>query len=263
MSDSADAVIDRVWPDPASDLSDTDLLSLVGFPAERTWLRVNFIASIDGAATRDGRSGGLGDEADHRMFDLLRYEADVVLVGAGTLRDEGYGGFRVSPEAVAWRTAHGMTEHPALAMVSRSLALDPASPLFTDAPARPVVYTVASAPRDRRVALGRVADIVEVGESDADLRRVRDDLTARGLRRIHSEGGPHLFGALLAARVVDALHLTLAPTMESGEAGRIARGHPAVPVGAHLASILRSGDELLLQYLLQRASSARASSATS
>lgn len=248
MSDSR-AVIDRLWPEPASDLSDTDLLQHLCFPAG-AWLRVNFIASIDGAATRDGRSGGLGDAADRRMFDLLRYEADVVLVGAGTLRDEGYGGFRVGAEASAWRVAQGMPAHPVLALVSRSLALDPASPLFTDAPVRPIVYTVASAPADRRAALEIGADVVSVGESDADLQRVRADLAARGLHRIHSEGGPHLFGALLAAGAADALHLTLAPSLESGDAGRIARAARSVPVGAELASVLRSGDELLLEYLL-------------
>lgn len=139
-----EAVIDRIWPHPASDLSDADLLENVRFPAEGTWLRANFVSSIDGAATRDGLSGGLGDAADRRMFELLRYEADVVLVGAGTLRVEEYGGLRVSDAAVAWRTDAGMPAHPALALVSRSLDLDPASPLFAEAPVRPIVYTVAS-----------------------------------------------------------------------------------------------------------------------
>lgn len=246
------AVIDRVWPEPATDLSDADLLDQLAFPADRTWLRVNFISSLDGAATHSGRSGGLGDDADRRIFDLLRYEADAVLVAAGTLRDEGYGGFRVTPEAVAWRTERDLPEHPVLATVTRSLSLDPASSLFTDAPVRPIVYTVASAPADRRAALETVADVVTVGETDADMQRVREDLAARGLRRIHSEGGPSLFGALLAAGAADALHLTLAPVLESGDARRIAGGQLSAPVGAQLASVLRAGDELLLQYQLGR-----------
>jgi len=241
--------IDVLWPAPATDLDDAALLALNAFPADRPWLRVNFISSIDGAATRNGLSGGLGDDADHRLFDLLRRPADVVLVGAGTLRDEGYGGLRVDEASVAWRTDAGMPPHPVLAMISRSLSLDPASPLFADAPVRPIVYTVASAPADRREALAVVAEVVTVGETDADLIRVREDLAARGLHRIHSEGGPHLFGELLAAGAVDALHLTLAPTVDSGDAGRIARG-PVAPRGARLASVLRSGDELLLHYLL-------------
>lgn len=243
-------MIDSVWPDPASDLSDSDLLEQVRFPAGQTWLRANFIASIDGAATRDARSGGLGDDADRRMFDLLRYEADVVLVGAGTARAEEYGGFRVTDEAVAWRTKAGMAAHPVLALVSRTLDLDPSSPMFTDAPVRPIVYTVASAPDDQREALGHVADVVTAGESDADPQAIRADLVSRGLIRIHAEGGPHLFGAMLDAGVVNALHLTLAPTLEAEDAGRIARGALAAPVDAKLASVLRAGDELLLRYLL-------------
>lgn len=247
MSDSPS--IDRIWPDPESGLDDAAVLTLTAFPADRTWLRVNFISSIDGAATRHGLSGGLGDDADHRLFALLRRAADVVLVGAGTLRDEGYGGLRVDDASIAWRTDAGLPPHPVLATISRSLSLDPASPLFADAPERPIVYTVASAPDDRRDALAGVADVVTVGETDADLVRVREDLAARGLHRIHSEGGPHLFGALLAAGAADALHLTLAPTVDSGDAGRIARG-PVAPRSARLASVLRSGEELLLHYLL-------------
>ncbi|MGX1793118.1 dihydrofolate reductase family protein [Microbacterium sp. NPDC055312] len=245
--------IDRIWPDPAAALDDEALLDATRFPAEGTWMRANFVSSLDGAASRDGVSGGLGDDADRRLFALLRRASDVVLVGAGTLRDEGYDGLRVDDASVAWREAAGMPAHPTLAMISRSLSVDPESPLLADAPVRPIVYTVASAPAARRQALQQVADVVTVGEMDADPRRIRDDLTARGLRRIHAEGGPHVFGMLLAAGVVDALHLTLAPTLEAGDAGRIVRGDAAgaLPVGARLETVLRAGDELLLHYVLR------------
>ncbi|MFJ4044266.1 dihydrofolate reductase family protein [Microbacterium sp. NPDC089987] len=244
--------IDRIWPSPAAALDDDALLDATRFPDEGTWMRVNFISSLDGAATRDGASGGLGDAADRRLFALLRRAADVVLVGAGTLRDEEYDGLRVDDASVAWREAAGMPAHPALAMISRGLSVDPDSSLFVDAPVRPIVYTVSSAPDARREALQPVADVVTVGETDADPRRIRDDLTARGLRRIHAEGGPHVFGALLAAGVVDALHLTLAPTLEAGDAGRICRGETQgrLPTAARLETVLRAGDELLLHYLL-------------
>ncbi|MGB3375576.1 MAG: pyrimidine reductase family protein [Microbacterium sp.] len=250
----SDAAIDRIWPDPASDLDDAALRTVTAFPADRTWLRMNFIASLDGAATQDGRSGGLGDPADRRMFDLLRREADVVLLGAGTARIEGYGGMRLSDEEAAWRTDAGLAPQPTFALVSRSLELDPASPIFTDAPTRPIVYTVASAPVARREELAQVADVVVTGDEDADGSRIRQDLADRGLHRIHSEGGPHLFGAMLAAGAVDALHLTLAPSLEVGRAGRIARpvipDAPSLPAQASLATVLRAGDELLLHYLI-------------
>lgn len=250
----SDAAIDRVWPDPASDLDDAALLKVIAFPAGRTWLRMNFITSLDGAATREGRSGDLGDPADRRLFDLLRREADVILLGAGTARIEGYGGMRLPDEAVAWRTDAGLAPQPAFALVSRSLDLDPDSPIFTDAPARPIVYTVASAPSSHRAALAEVADVVDAGDEEADGMRIRQDLADRGLHRIHSEGGPHLFGSMLAVGAVDALHLTLAPSLEVGTAGRIARpvitDAPSLPAQARLASVLRAGDELLLHYLL-------------
>ncbi|MEV7631801.1 dihydrofolate reductase family protein [Microbacterium sp. NPDC089318] len=250
---STQTPIDRLWPDPASALDDDALLDATRFPDRGTWMRVNFISSLDGAATRDGVSGGLGDDADRRLFALLRRPADVVLVGAGTLRDEEYEGLRVDEASVAWREAAGMPAHPTLAMISRSLSIDPGSSLFADAPVRPIVYTVASAPSARREALEAVADVVTVGGTDADPRRIRDDLTARGLRRINAEGGPHVFGALLVAGVADALHLTLAPTLEAGDAGRIVRGEASgkLPSGARLETVLRAGDELLLHYVLR------------
>lgn len=239
--------IDELWPDPASDLDDEALLARLESPA-LPWLRMNFIASLDGAATRAGRSGGLGDDADRRMFDLLRRWADVVLLGAGTARIEEYGGMRLGDDAAAWRVASGMPPHPALALVTRRLDLDPSSPIFVDAPVRPIVFTVASASPQRREALAEVATVIDAGVDDVDPRRVREILVERGLTRIHSEGGPSLFGSFLEEGVVDELCLTLAPTLESGSSGRIAHGAGDAAQQMRLASALRAGDELLLRY---------------
>ncbi|SFS00722.1 Pyrimidine reductase, riboflavin biosynthesis [Agrococcus baldri] len=247
-STDASARIDRLWPEPATDLDDAALLEAYAFPADGPWLRMNFIASIDGAATRQGRSGGLGDAADRRVFDLLRHGADAVLVGAGTVRTEGYGAMRLDDAAVAWRRAHDLPDHPVFALVTRSLGLDPRSSLFADAPVRPVIYTVEGAAPERRAALEAVADVVDAGDSDVDPQRMRDDLAARGLLRVHAEGGPSLFGSFLAADAVDELCLTLAPTIEAGDARRIAHSTLSAPTPMTLASVLRSGDELLLRY---------------
>lgn len=245
------ARIDRLWPDPADDLDDEALLAGYAPPAW-SWLRMNFIASLDGAATRAGRSGGLGDAADARVFDLLRWGADAIVVGAGTIRDEGYGAVRLPPPAVAWRVAHGYPAQPTFALLSRALDLDPAADVLAAAPVRPIVYTVADAPPERRAALERVADVVSAGEAGApgvDVRRVRADLAARGLSRLHAEGGPSAFGAFLAADAVDELCLTLAPSLQAGRAGRIATSAGEVPTGMALRQVLRAGDELLLRYV--------------
>ena len=132
VAEAQHVTIDRVWPDAADALTDDDLLDPLR--SADPVLRVNFVSSVDGAATRDGLSGGLGDPADRRYFELLRRVADVVLVGAGTVRAEGYGPMRVSDASVAWREANGLTPHPVFAIVSGALDLDPGSRIFTEAP---------------------------------------------------------------------------------------------------------------------------------
>ncbi len=242
------ARIDRLWPSPAERLDDAGVLDAYR-PPDGPWLRMNFVSSIDGAATRDGRSGGLGGPSDRRVFELLRRQADVVLVGAGTVRTEGYDAMRLADEATAWRRDHGLTEQPVLAVVSGRLELDPVSALFTDAPVRPIVYTISSAPADRRDRLAAVADVVDAGNDVLDPWRVRADLGSRALQHIYSEGGPTLFGAFIAAGAVDEMCLTLAPELEAGDAGRISRSLHAVPIGMRLAALLKGGDELLLRYI--------------
>ncbi|MGO1413913.1 MAG: pyrimidine reductase family protein [Microbacterium gubbeenense] len=248
------ARIDRLWPDPELDVDDDSLVETYAFP-DGPWLRMNFISSLDGAATREGLSGGLGDDADHRVFDLLRRPADAVLVAAGTVRAEGYEAMRLDDDSVAWRTRRGKPPHPVFALVSLSLDLDPASPVFADAPVRPIVYTTQNAPADRRSALERVADVVAVGAEEVELPAVVADLARRGLRHIHSEGGPSMFGSSLAQGAVDELCLTLAPTLEGGTARRIAASAEASPTPMQLVSVLRSSEELLLRYRRTREAS--------
>lgn len=238
--------IDRLLPDIAADLDDEQILSHYA-PPSGPWLRANFITSLDGAATRSGKSGGLGDSADLRVFNLLRRLADVILVGAGTVRIEEYGAQWLSAEDESWRLARGMPAQPALALISGSLNLDPKSELFTNAPTRPIIYTLGDTLIDRRRALEAVADVVTVGRTMLDVRALRADLESRGLRQIHSEGGPSTFGSLLEGGVVDELCLTISPTVEAGNAPRIAHSAHSVPTDMELAGILRSGDELFLR----------------
>src|SRR6185436_3534750 len=103
----------RLWPDPdaGTPLSDDDIIER--YEVEQpTWLRVNFAASLDGAATLDGFSAGLSGPEDKRVFGILRMLCDALLVGAGTVRDENYRAVRLSPERRAWRLEHGRVEYP-------------------------------------------------------------------------------------------------------------------------------------------------------
>jgi riboflavin biosynthesis pyrimidine reductase len=225
------------------------LLAAYALPDRATRrVRMNFVASLDGAATLDGRSGGLGDASDRLAMQVLRTLADVVLVGAGTVRVEGYGGLAVSEADAAWRTAHGLTGQPAVAVVSSSLALDPESAFFTAAVTRPIVVTHAAAPASRRAALEPVADVIVVGEQAVDVRAMLDVLAERGLRQVLCEGGPHLFGSLLEADLVDELCLSLSPLLVAGDAGRIVRGASQIERGMHLVHAMPAGDLVLLRY---------------
>ena len=110
MSASEQAgAIRRLWPDPSGELGDAEIVA--SLRTDEPVLRVNFVSSVDGAVTHDGRSGGLSDEADKRHFELLRRVCGVVLVGAGTVRDEGYGPMRVSAES-AGTAIGGMRSMP-------------------------------------------------------------------------------------------------------------------------------------------------------
>jgi riboflavin biosynthesis pyrimidine reductase len=191
----------------------------------RTRVRMNFVESADGATTLDGRSGPLGGETDRATMQVLRTMADVVLVGAGTVRVEGYGGVAVSGPDSRWRLDHGLSPQPELAVVSGSLALEPGDGVFARTAGRPVVVTSAGAPRSRRAALEPVADVMVCGEGPAvDLRAMLAAFAARGWTQVLCEGGPHLFGALLDAGLVDEVCVTLAPRFAGGSAGRIVQG---------------------------------------
>jgi riboflavin biosynthesis pyrimidine reductase len=220
-------------------------------------VRFNFVSSIDGAATLRGRSGGLGDASDRRVLVLLRRPADVVLVGAGTIRVEGYAGDLLDGPSRDWRLAHGLSAHPPVAVVSARLDLDPTSGFFTEAVVRPLVITTTRAEPARRQALERVADVVVAGDDSVDPAALVHELAERGHRRIHSEGGPMLFGSFQRAGTVDELCLSLSPVLVGGPSRRIAIGPEEQVRPMRLVSVLLGGDLLLLRYLAADSGGAR------
>ncbi|WP_173923695.1 pyrimidine reductase family protein [Agromyces sp. Marseille-P2726] len=215
-------------------------------------VRMNFVMSLDGAVTIDGRSGGLGDENDRLAMQVLRTLADVVLVGAGTVRVEGYGGVRVGEADAAWRESNGMAAQPRIAVVSSRLDLAPSHPFFTEALEPPILITHGTAPADRVEALAEVADVRICGDDEVDPAAMVDALAAAGLPQVLCEGGPHLFGSLIEADVVDELCLSLSPVLVAGDAGRIARGAPEAAHRMRLVHAIPAGDLLLLRYARDR-----------
>ncbi|RDI44640.1 pyrimidine reductase family protein [Nocardia mexicana] len=235
-------------------LSPDDLVRLYAYPArlESPWIRANFVASIDGAVTVDGRSGALGTGADHDVFAILRDLADVIVVGAGTARAENYGGARTDARRRIRLHRHGLGgaadgAPPPIAVVTASAALDPAGKLFTDTVRPPIVLTTAAAPADRKELLTDAgAEVVEAGDTTVTAADLRAALAARGLLRVLCEGGPSLFGELISAGAADELCLTVSPLLVGGTAGRIAVSPNALPTPMALRHVLTDDDGTLL-----------------
>lgn len=246
-----DATISRGWPLRDAAVLDDDQLAECYAVNDRSKqsVRVNFVTSIDGAATDHGLSGGLSGQADKRVFDLLRRLSDVVLVGAGTVRAEGYGAMRLDPASVQLRRASGLTDQPLFAIVSGTLGLDPASAVFTDAPVEPIVVTVGASSQVKQEAFSRVADVLVCGKEALDVNVMLDAFAKRGLRRVLCEGGPTLFGTLLDVDRVDELCLTVSPVVEAGGARRIVAGAPEKARRMMLHHVLVSDGSLMLRYL--------------
>jgi riboflavin-specific deaminase-like protein len=241
-----------LWPTPRDEMSDEDLARVYAYPPELTgpWVQVNFVASADGAASIGEVSEALSHPADRRIFLLGRDLADVVLVGAGTVRAEGYRGARTSPERRERRTRLGLTEIPPIAVVSASARLDPEGALFTDTHVPPIIITTEHAPEPRRAALAEAGGrVIVAGERLVDLPAALAELARLGLKRVDCEGGPHLLGELIAADLVDQLCLTIAPLLAGGGPDRIAVGRATSE--AHrmeLASILYEDGFSMLRY---------------
>jgi riboflavin biosynthesis pyrimidine reductase len=253
----------QVYPG-GSALTDAALAALYDYPdlgaPPARWLRANMVASLDGAATVDGHSGGLSNEADQQVFAMLRAYADVILVGAGTARAEGYGPVRPESEGLRWAWLRdGRPPSPPIAVVTRALDLDLGSALLADAPpdARTIVITTESALPGRRAAAARTAEVIVAGEVSVDLKAAVDALAERGHQRISCEGGPHLLTQLADAGLLDELCLTVSPLMAGPGAGRIVTGGLPMPGGGTLpftlAHALADEGHLLCRYVRRSA----------
>jgi len=222
---------------------------------ERPWVRANMIASADGAADLDGRSGSLGGPADRLLLQVLRVLADVILVGAGTARAERYRPARPVPMLAALRQGRPAT--PPIAVLSASLDLDPEAPLLAGAPggARTIVLTTEAAPAERRKAVARHAEVIVAGPDRVTASHAIWALAGLGHTRILTEGGPSLLAQLAAAGLLDELCLTISPVLAGGQARRILAGGPAgdlpqgLPETLRLGHVLADGAYLFCRYL--------------
>lgn len=217
-----------------ANLTDDDLVR-IHVPPAGPWLRVNMVSTLDGAASGPGGlSGAINNAADKRVFHVLRGLADVIVVGAGTARAEGYG-----PATVP------------LVVVSRAGSVPPS---LRGAPSGSVLLATcerAEGLAEARSLLGSEQVVVR-GEQVVDLSAVRAELLARGWRHILCEGGPRLLADLLRVGAVDELCQTLVPRVVGGGHSRIVAGAD-VELDATLASLLEEDGTLFARWVLDPA----------
>lgn len=223
---------------------------------DRPFLRAIMVSTADGAArSPKGLSGGISSAADRLVFATVRGLSDVILVGAETVRSEGYRAPRPRPELADRRQAASQAPTPRLAIITRSGDLDIAGSLFSEAAEPPLIYVPATMADERRTSLATVAEVVVAGDEDVAAPLVVADLSARGLNRVACEGGPSILGQFVAHRLIDELCLTITPLLYGGTSSespvtRIIAGLPLddSPRPMRLAHIIESDGTLFLRY---------------
>lgn len=238
----------RLYPRPGT-TTPADLISRLDLgsraPVGRPYLVLNMVASLDGKATVQGRTRGLGGEADRQLFHHLRTQADAIMVGAGTVRAERYGRAMKSEELRAKREEEGLDPDPLMVIVSGRLNLPPDIPLFQDPASRVVIATAAG--HELTGTRARIEYLRTGDDLPLLLARLRED---RGVRSLLCEGGPTLNSHLLAAGVVDELFLSLSSKIVGGAEGlTIVAGRPLLePAETELVWLLEGQGDLFSRW---------------
>lgn len=232
--------------DPLAPYADVDRSA----PAGPCWVMANMVGGLDGSAAIGGRVAALSTAPDAALFTAMRTFADVVLVGAETIRREGYGPLTLPKERARTRREQGRPAAPRLAVVSRSLDLDWSGRAFTDPKLaqKPLVVTCEAADPARLEQAREAAEVILAGDTRVEPALALAELAARGYAVVLSEGGPTLLGELVAGGHLDELLLTISPLM-GGDRLPVSVAPPEAPlVGFSLRHVLRDGSTLFLRY---------------
>lgn len=181
----------------------------LGSRADRPWVGLSMVASIDGSTVLDGASAGLSSDNDIAVLGQLRSIADVVVVGSGTASGEGYG----PPKKAGQR----------IGVITRSGRIDTSTELFASGAG--FVITTNSA-----VINGPAVDIIRAGTDEVDLHTALAAIPGLcpGTTFIQAEGGPTLNGAFAAADLFDELNITTSPAMIGGGGPRLVNNGPDI-----------------------------------
>jgi riboflavin biosynthesis pyrimidine reductase len=235
---------------PTESVTEGRLADLYAYPGDlqACWVRGNMIGSLDGGATDDGKAGGLAGAGDRALFALLRHLADVIVVGASTVRVENYSGAQLPVAARQARQRRGQAEVPPIAVVTQSGFLDPNALLFTRTEVPPLILTCSQSYQDTRSRLGSVAEVIDASGPQPDTvdgATVLKIFAERNLYRVLTEGGPLFLGTLIENDLLDELCLTIAPILVGGVARRIVTGPGQVHTKMRRTHLLADDDGYL------------------
>ncbi len=201
-------ILKRLLPEPLQnvglDNGSAEDLSLLYAVPQREWLRLNFIASVNGNVVGDdGTSQGLTNAVDRKILGTIRRLADIVLVGANSVRKEGYFMPKTSPLAIVTGSGN-LSGHSIPAHVKAQQLL--------------VLCPPEAAAEVNRTLDGRSATIIHVAGPRMNPRAMVHALRARGYAHIVCEGGPSLAAQLIDAREVKELCLSMSPVVNATQA---------------------------------------------
>lgn len=240
----------QLLPDRVDDVDPAPLYDIERqAPEHRPYVVVNMVASVDGATMVHGATAPLSNPSDRSIFGILRAAADVILVGAQTVRVENYGPPRIGDSGARRRLARGRSPSPRVAVVTRSLDLDWAGRLFGDPEHRPLVLAPETTALEDLTRAAEVADVVTVGDGAVDVGRALQELRRQGVEVVLCEGGPILNQALAEAQVIDELCLTVSAVLAGEDSGRLlAAAHLDGLVALELRHLLEHDGCLFLRY---------------
>ena len=223
----------------------------------KPWILINMVNSIDGSISFDGRAGGLSGPSDKRVYQIIRSLADIILVGAGTIRAESYRAPRTPERNIAEiRKLRGQDQRPRLAVVSGQLNLDPKIGMFSESlneDKPPIIYTTKNASQKRKDSLSSYAEIIEFENETISIEEILADLSKRNTKIVVCEGGPNLNSHLLAAGVIDEYCLTISPcTVGGNDPTTLIEQVVDKPTKLHLDRIMMEDDFLFCRYLTQK-----------
>lgn len=215
-------------------------------------LRLDFVASLDGAVEVAGRSRPLGGPADRAAFMAMRAVSDAIMVGAGTARAENYGPTALPVQVEQRRKQRGQDNPQPLVVVTGTGNLDPAARLFSGD--NDVIILTTEAAAAVAPSFSHRTELLVCGAEEIDVASAMDALYGRGLLRILCEGGPTLARSLMLAGVVDELCLTISPLFVGSEQRRLSGdGPPAYAARFELNGVLHGDGMLLGRYQVEGA----------